>query len=161
MISAVNFNGEKRYLRDAEEVLDSLGEVLRPGVGDENHVKAVWLAFEREEDKAPVSFLDVSANLEVDLGGIVWFASDSEARRIEMETGSDMGNYFWVSESETVPQGEFPVFSDHYAPSYFDPRGVLSLADVRKAVEEFCQTGGSRPNGIRWVTGNQNGTWLD
>ncbi|MFF8609534.1 Imm1 family immunity protein [Streptomyces sp. NPDC015346] len=41
------------------------------------------------------------------------------------------------------------------------PGGVLPLTEVRNAVEEFCKAGGRRPNGIRWVTGNQNGTRLD
>ncbi|GEB60120.1 Imm1 family immunity protein [Streptomyces gardneri] len=161
MIVAVHFNEETRFLRSPEEVQDSLREVFRPGIGDENHVKAVWLTFDREEEKTPIGFLDVSANLESDLGGIVWFVSDSEAERIESETGSDMGNHFWVSDSGRSREGGSTVLSDHYAPSYFDPRGVLPLTEVRKAVEEFCQSQGRRPSGIRWVTGNQNGTRLD
>ncbi|MGW0468476.1 Imm1 family immunity protein [Streptomyces sp. NPDC003027] len=161
MILAVHFRGETRYLRAAEEVSGSLDEILRPGQDGEAHVAATWLAFEREGDQAPVSFLDVGANLENGFGGAVWFAGGTEAKRIEDETGSDMGYYFWVSDTEEPPEFDPKVMSDPHVPSYFDPRGVLPLAKIRKVVEEFCQSQGSRPTEICWVAGNQDGTRLE
>ncbi|MET9954406.1 Imm1 family immunity protein [Streptomyces sp. NPDC006339] len=161
MIPAVHFDGETRYLSTPDEVSESLDTVLRPGVGDENHVIATWLVYNDEKTQAPVSFLDVCANLEKGLGGVVWFAGGEEAARIEKETGSDMGHYFWVSDSGTLLDPDPEVLSDHYAPSYFDPRGVISIEAIRNAVESFCRSNGKRPSGIGWVAGNQNGTRFD
>ncbi|MFF4169319.1 Imm1 family immunity protein [Streptomyces sp. NPDC001744] len=157
----LSLDGKTRHLRSFGEFSSSLDEVFSLKTGNENHVKAAWLALAQEGDAAPVSFLDVSANLNISLGGAVWFTGDAESERIRKETKSDIGDHFWVSEGDRVPEGDTTVFSDHYAPSYFDPRGLIPLDHLRKVIEEFFRTGGNRPNSVHWVAGNQNGTRFD
>ncbi|MFJ7159221.1 Imm1 family immunity protein [Streptomyces sp. NPDC101118] len=156
----VRYRGETRSLSDSKDVSESFEDALQPQRALEGNVRATWLALENEGDQAPVTCLEVSINLKNGLGGAVWFAGGREAQRIEDETGSDMGYYFWVSESQEPLAFDPQVMSDFHAPSYFDPRGVIPVSHIRKVVAEYCQLAGGRPTCIEWVAGNQNGTRL-
>ncbi|MFD3442619.1 Imm1 family immunity protein [Streptomyces sp. NPDC058685] len=157
---AVHCRGERRNLRDAEEVSTVLDELFREGQNTEPDVSATWLILD-DGGEDSISMLEVNVNLKSGFGGVVWHTGGREAERIERETGSDIGHYFWVSDAEESPELDPDVLSDFHAPSFFDPRGVLPVAEVRKVIEEYCQLRGSRPTRIRWVAGNQNGTRLD
>ncbi|MFJ8601360.1 Imm1 family immunity protein [Streptomyces shenzhenensis] len=157
---AVNLRGKRRNLRDDEEVSTVLDEFFRDGQCVESDVAATWLTLDdRGED--PVSILEVSANLKTGFGGVVWHAGGREAERLERETGNDIGRYFWVSDSKEPPESDPDVLSDAHVPSFFDPRGVLPLREIRKVIEEYCQLRGARPTRICWIAGNQNGTRLE
>ncbi|MGO4462613.1 hypothetical protein AB4039_35800 [Streptomyces sp. M-16] len=160
MILAVRHRGETRYLRNLTEIAQSIDDVLDFRVRGEGDVRATWLYLEKEGDRAFVSCLEVSLNLRSGYGGAVWFAGGREAARIEGETGSDIGYYFWVSDNEMPPLDDPKVVSDPHNPSYFDYRGVLPVREIRLLVEEYCVSVGDRPAGFRWVVGNQNGTRL-
>ncbi|MFH8260711.1 Imm1 family immunity protein [Streptomyces roseolus] len=161
MILAFRYRGEIRTLRDSEAVFRSLDDVIEQRQPGQDHARATWLFLANEGDQAPVSCLEVSLNLQNGFGGVVWFAGGREAKRIEEETGSDIGYYFWVSDSGRQVSFDPEVLSDPHAPSYFDPRGVLPVAEIRKVIEEYCRSAGDRPSVIRWVAGNQNGTRLE
>ncbi|WP_327166752.1 Imm1 family immunity protein [Streptomyces zaomyceticus] len=159
MIVAVHTNGETENFPSVQEAIESVDSVLHALDGGLK-ASATWLAID-EGTEAPKSFLEVTADAEKNIAGAVWFAGDEEAQRIENEEGSDRGNYFWVSDSGRGPETDVTLLSDPHAPSYFDPRGILSIPEVSKAVEEFCLSGGNLPSSIRWVAGNQNGTRID
>ncbi|MFF2852061.1 Imm1 family immunity protein [Streptomyces sp. NPDC058001] len=156
----MHLRGESRNLRDNEEVSTVLDELFRYGQDVEPDVEVTWLTLD-DKGEDPVSMLDVSANLKTGFGGVVWQAGGREAERIERETGSDIGYYFWVSDIQEPPDFDPDVLSDSHVPSFFDPRGVFPVTEVRRVIEEYCQLLGSRPTRIQWVAGNQNGTRLD
>lgn len=163
MILALHHLGETRYLKSAQDVLGSLDEVFSCLPGQEIHVQATWLFFEKEEADSPVSMLEVSANLENSLGGAVWFAGWDEARRFKNDPEDpqdDLGEYFWVSDAKREPSFDPQVLSDHDSALYFDPRGVLPITEIRSVVEEFYQLTGNRPTAIDWLPGRQDGSRL-
>lgn len=160
MILAIRHLGESRYLSQAAEVAKSIEDVFSLSESAEGDSRATWFFSRREGDQAFVSCLEVSLNLRTGYGGAVWFAGGREAKRIEEETGSDIGYYFWVSDNEAHPEVDPQIVSDPHSPSYFDYRGAFPVESVRSIVEEYCLASGDRPSVIHWVAGNQNGTRL-
>lgn len=161
MILAFDHLGETRRIDGPEDVSRSLDEVFGTAPGAETHVKAEWVFLEDEGDQTPISMLEVSANMQNGLGGVVWFAGWNDAGRFKKDPGDqqdDLGDYFWLSDTDNPPDSDPEVMSDHYSPLYFDPRCVLSIAEIRKVVEEYCRIQGNRPAGINWVAGTQGGS---
>ncbi|WP_345982113.1 Imm1 family immunity protein [Streptomyces sp. DSS69] len=163
MILAVHHLSQTRSLRDSEDVLRSFDEAFEYHPGEEVHAQATWLVFEEEGASVPVSMLEVSANLENGLGGVVWFAGWNDANRFKEnpeDLQDDLGEYFWVSDVEKPPAFDPEVISDHDSALYFDPRGVLPVTEIRSVVEEFSQLMGNRPTRISWLPGRQDGSRL-
>ncbi|MFF0015267.1 Imm1 family immunity protein [Streptomyces sp. NPDC005374] len=161
MILSFDHLGATRQLNGPEDVSRSLDEVFNRDPDSDIRVKAEWVFLESEGDQAPVSILEVSANIESCFGGVVWFAGWDDARRFKRnpeDQQDDLGDHFWLSDSENPPKIDPEVMSDHYSPLYFDPQCVLPIAEVRKVVEEYCEIEGNRPTGIQWVAGTQGGS---
>ncbi|MDH6554957.1 hypothetical protein M2160_009330 [Streptomyces sp. SAI-117] len=161
MILAFDHRDESRFLDGPRDVARSLDEVFKKNPDSSVHVKAEWVFLESATDQNPASILEVSANLEHGLGGVVWFAGWNDARRFKQnpeDQQDDLGDHFWLSDSENPPNFDPEVMSDHYSPLYFDPQCVLPIAEIRKVVEEYCRIEGNRPTGIKWVPGTQGGS---
>ncbi|MFS8202739.1 Imm1 family immunity protein [Streptomyces sp. CWNU-52B] len=88
----------------------------------------------------------------------MWFAGWEHGARYKQHPENGPVDHPWVSDGENTPPFDPEVLSDAHCPSYFDPRGVLPVADVRKAVEEYCASLGERPAHINWVPGELNGS---
>jgi hypothetical protein len=161
MILAFDHLGETRQLKGPEDVSRSLDEVFNVAPDAKIHVKAEWVFLENEGDQMPVSMLEVSANMQNGLGGVTWFAGWDGARRFKENPGDqqdELGDHFWLSDSENPPNFDPEVMSDPYSPLYFNPRCVLPIADIREVVEEYCRVQGNRPTAIKWVAGTQGGS---
>ncbi|MFJ4967169.1 Imm1 family immunity protein [Streptomyces sp. NPDC088729] len=163
MILAMHHLGKTQIIGNPESAIECFDGFSLYEPGREKHVQATWLALEEEGASAPLSMLEVSANLENGLGGAVWFAGWNDAKGFKEDSGdleSDLGDYFWVSDAESPPGFDPEVLSDHDSALYFDPRGVIPVTQIRSAVEEFCQSMGRRPTCTKWVPGRQDGSRL-
>jgi hypothetical protein len=155
---AFHFRGKHRFLRDSQDVSKSLNEAFGIDPKTGTNVKASWLAMSSEEGGNPNSMLEVSANLKNGLVGAVWFAGWDGGVQFQKYPEDDLADHPWISDSENTPPFDPEVLSDAHCPSYFDPRGVLPVAEVRKAINEYCESLGHRPTMINWVPGELNGS---
>ncbi|MFF1417330.1 Imm1 family immunity protein [Streptomyces sp. NPDC058280] len=158
MITALYFRGKLRFLNHPKDVSVSLDDVFTVSEGQRTDVKASWLAMGSEESQNPVSMLEVSANLKNGLAGAVWFAGWEEGVRFKKHPADNLADHAWTSDSGKPQTFDPEVLSDAHCPSYFDPRGVLPVADICKVIEEYRESLGDRPTRINWVAGELNGS---
>lgn len=93
------------------------------------------------------SYLQASVNLLTGYGALRWFVPEGSEIRVDEEIARSV----WISENPDPPVSDQHVVADLDDRRLFLPRSTLPLADIRAAIEEFCEMRtGQRPAVVRW-----------
>lgn len=100
---------------------------------------------------APNNFLQLASNPSAGYAALTWVGFRGEAT---MET--------FVSFGANAPLSHPPrLVIDPGYPRDHDPHSAVPLEQARRAVREFCRTGGARPQSVTWVRGDLTGAILE
>lgn len=124
---------------DAVQRLDATGieATGRPRPGG-----IVWFSHGGWGVAGGVPSLTVATNSAASLGALMWISA--------IEVRGAMGS--WVSDARYPPEVDPLIVADPGRPTFHHPRSCIPIADIHKAVLEFCQKqDGSRPLSVSWA----------
>lgn len=97
------------------------------------------------------SYLQVSTNPLTGYGALRWQVPEDSVVRVDREIARSV----WTSRNPEPPVLNQNVVADLGDWRLFEPRNTLPVADIRAAVEEFCELrSGQRPTAICWDRGD-------
>ncbi|MGW7303794.1 Imm1 family immunity protein [Streptomyces sp. NPDC054829] len=97
------------------------------------------------------SYLQVSTNPLTGYGALRWQVPEDSVVRVDWEIARSV----WTSRNPEPPVLNQNVVADLGDWRLFEPRNTLPVADIRAAVEEFCELrSGQRPTAICWDRGD-------
>lgn len=109
-----------------------------------------------DENQVADNLLQVAINRSTGFGALIWGVTMKSPRK------GGIYDSVWISDNPQPPNFDPQLISDPGYPLFHDPHSALPLSQVRKALEEFCETGtGDRPECVNWIEGYFNGQRLD
>ncbi|GBQ03990.1 hypothetical protein SSP531S_54800 [Streptomyces spongiicola] len=103
---------------------------------------------EETDERWATNYLYVSVNTRSGYGALKWWTSEVP----DAGPGEDIAQFIWTSGNPNPPSFDPEVIADPGNPTYYPREAAIPAAQVREALEEFCQTRtGQRPNCVPWI----------
>lgn len=102
---------------------------------------------EETDERWPTNYLYVSVNSKNGYGALRWWTNNIP----DKAPADDPSRLVWTSKGEIAPPFDPELIADPGGPRYYSPAAAIPLAQLRKALEEFCRLRtGERPTCISW-----------
>ncbi|MFG3511286.1 Imm1 family immunity protein [Streptomyces bobili] len=166
MVLNVDIHGKREYAETDKEVSELIAEAVEnlsfeqvdsPWVDPGEDAWFMWAERRLKGRERPDNHLRVAVNSSTGYGALLWFFNAERAER----ANDSVSDRIWVSNNPTPPNFDPRVVSDPGYPLFHDPISTIPVSEVRRALQEFCDTKtGDRPTCVEWTQAEMNGTRL-